>query len=91
PNLARSLKKLAKLLCDAERTDEALDAARKATALYRSFTHKHPSTFSRDLADALDTYANILERSGNTKEAAHIRQERDEVLKRIEEMEAGDN
>ena len=68
-----------------------MDAAREATALYRNLAHKRPSAFSRDLADALDTYANILERSGNTKEAAHIRQERDEVLKRIEEMEAGDN
>ena len=90
PNLARSLKKLARLLCDAERTDKALDAAREATALYRSLAHKHPSAFSRDLADALDTYANILERSGNTKEAAHIQQERDEVLKRLKEMKEGD-
>ena len=39
---------------------------------------------------SLNTYANILERSGNTKEAARIRQERDEVLKRMKKMEERD-
>ena len=38
---------------------------------------------------SLNTYANILERSGNTKEAARIRKERDEVLKRMKETEEG--
>ena len=38
---------------------------------------------------SLNTYANILERSGSTKEAARIRKERDEVLKRMKEMEEG--
>ena len=39
---------------------------------------------------SLKTYANVLERSGSTKEAARIRQVRDEVLKRMKEMEEHD-
>ncbi|WP_396231049.1 hypothetical protein, partial [Actinomyces oris] len=72
------------------RLDEAFQTAQEATNLYRELVRAHFRTFSSRFANALETYKNILERSGNAKEAARIRQERNAVLKRIEEMEERD-
>ena len=57
---------------------------------YRTLAEHNPAAHTPNLTRSLNTYADILERSGNTKEAARIRQERDEVLKRMKEMEEGE-
>ena len=84
-----SLNNLANHLNNNGQQREALTTAQEATNLYRTLVERNPAAYTPDLATSLKTYANILERSGNTKEAAHIRQERDEVLKRMKEMEEG--
>ena len=90
PNLAGSLNNLAAYLDNNGRQREALTTAQEATNLYRTLVKHNPAAHTPNLAGSLNTYANILERSGNTKEAARIRQERDEVLKRMKEMEERD-
>ena len=68
---------------------EALKTAQEATTLYRTLAEHNPAAHTPNLTSSLKTYANILERSGSTKEAARIRQERDEILKRMKDMEEG--
>ena len=84
-----SLNNLAKSQAANGQQREALQAAHEATNLYRTLAEHNPAAHTPDLAMSLNTYANILERSGNTKEAARIRKERDEVLKRMKETEEG--
>ncbi|EFW26796.1 hypothetical protein HMPREF9057_01821, partial [Actinomyces sp. oral taxon 171 str. F0337] len=64
--------------------------AQEATNLYQKLVSEHFQAFSGSFATTLETYASILERSGNAKEAARIRQERNAVLKRMKEMEEDD-
>ena len=90
PNLATSLNNLANHLDRSGQQREALQTAQEATNLYRTLAEHNPAAHTPNLTRSLNTYADILERSGNTKEAARIRQERDEVLKRMKEMEEGD-
>ena len=90
PNLAMSLNTLAIYLDSNGQQREALTTAQEATNLYRTLAKHNPAAYTPDLAMSLKTYANVLERSGSTKEAARIRQVRDEVLKRMKEMEEGD-
>ena len=85
-----SLNNLAKRLDSNGQQREALTTAQEAVNIRRNLAEHNPASHNPDLARSLNTYANILERSGNTKEAARIRQERDEVLKRMKEMEEGD-
>ena len=84
-----SLNNLANHLDNNGQQREALQAAHEATNLYRTLAEHNPAAHTPDLAMSLNTYANILERSGNTKEGARIRKERDEVLKRMKETEEG--
>ena len=90
PDLAMSLNNLANHLDRSGQQREALQTAQEATNLYRTLAEHNPAAHTPNLTRSLNTYADILERSGNTKEAARIRQERDEVLKRMKEMEEGD-
>ena len=85
-----SLNNLADSLDNNGQQREALTTAQEATNLYRTLVKHNPAAHTPNLAMSLNTYANILERSGNTKEAARIRQERDEVLKRMKKMEERD-
>ena len=85
-----SLSNLANRFADNRRHREALKTAQEATNLYRTLAEHNPAAHTPNLTSSLKTYANILEWSGSTKEAARIRQERDEVLKRMKELEEGD-
>ena len=89
PDLATSLNNLAIYLDNNGQRREALQTAQEATNLYRTLVEHNPAAHTPNFAMSLNTYANILERSGSTKEAARIRKERDEVLKRMKEMEEG--
>ena len=89
PDLATSLNNLAIYFDDNGQQREAITTAQEATNLYRTLVEHNPAAHTPNFAMSLNTYANILERSGSTKEAARIRKERDEVLKRMKEMEEG--
>ena len=90
PDLAGSLNNLANRLNNNRKQREALKTAREAVTIQRRLVEHNPAAYTPDLAGFLDTYASILEQSGSTREAAHVQQERDEVLKRMNEMEEGD-
>ena len=77
-------------MADNGRQREALTTAQEAVTIRRNLAEHNPAAHTLNLTKSLNTYADILERSGNTKEAARIRQEREKVLKQIEEMEEGD-
>ena len=89
PDLASSLNNLAVYLADNGQLHEALKTAHEATILYQELASEHFRTFSSRLATTLEMYASILDRSGNTKKAACIHRERDDVLKRMKELEEG--
>ena len=88
-NFAMSLNNLATYLDSNGQQHKALTTAQEATTLYRTLAQHNPAAHTPDLASSLKTYANVLERSGSNKEAARIRQVRDEVLKRMKETEEG--
>ena len=69
---------------------QALTTAQEAVTIRRILAEHNPAAHTSSLTRSLNTCADILEWSGNAKEAAHIRQERDEVLKRTKGMEEGD-
>ena len=85
PKLTISLNNLATSQAENGQMDDALKTIQEATNLHRELVREHFQAFSSRFASTLETYASILSQSGNPKEAAHIQQERDEVLKRIEE------
>ena len=87
PNLAGSLNNLASYQAENGQRYEALKTAQEATNLYQELVSEHFRTFSSRFATALATYASILDQSGNNEKASRIHQERDEVLKRMKEME----
>ena len=89
PDLAASLNNLAIYLASNGQQREALQTAQEAVTIRRNLAKHNPAAHTPNLATSLNTYANILERSGNTKEAARIRQVRDEVLKRMKDLEEG--
>ena len=89
PDLASSLNNLAVYLADNGQLHEALQTAHEATNLYQELASEHFRNFSSRLATTLEMYASILDRSGNTKKAACIHRERDDVLKRMKELEEG--
>ena len=89
PNLASSLNNLAGSQAENGQPHDALQTVHEATNLYRTLAKHNPAAYTPALTRSLNTYADILERSGNTKEAARIRKERDEVLKRMKETEEG--
>jgi len=91
PDLAMSLNNLAIRQAENGEHHEALNSAQEATNLYRELVSEHFQSFSGRFATTLKTHAKILDHCGNAADATRIRQERDGVLKRIEEMEAGDN
>ena len=70
---------------------EAFTAAGKSINIYRSPARRRAEAFSQGLTDAPGTYASVLQWTGKETDAARIRQERGEVFRQIEEMEAGDN
>ena len=90
PDLAASLNNLAICLASNGQQREALQTAQEAVTIRRNLVEHNPAVYTPNLATSLNTYANILERSGNAAEATRIRQKRDEVLKRMKEMEEGD-
>ncbi|MEZ7787830.1 tetratricopeptide repeat protein, partial [Actinomyces naeslundii] len=90
PDLATSLNNLAIYLDSNGQQREALTTAQEATNLYQELVSEHFRTFSSRFVTALATYASILDQSGNSEKAVRIRQERDEVLKRMKEMEEDD-
>ena len=89
PDLAMSLNNLANRLDSNGQQREALKTAQEAVTIRRNLAEHNPAAHTPNLTSSLKTYANILERSGSTKEAARIRQERDEILKRMKDMEEG--
>ena len=89
PSLATSLNNLANLLDSNGQQRDALQTAHEATNLFQELASEHFRAFSSRLVTTLEMYASILERSRKAEEAARIRQERDEVLKRMKEMEEG--
>lgn len=91
PELAQSLNNLALRLAEDGQHDEALKTVQEAVDIYQGLVRSEPHTFSRDFIRCLNTRASILEHFDEPEEAARIRQERAGALKRIEEMEAGDN
>jgi len=91
PELAKSLNNLALRLAEDGQHDEALKTVQEAVDIYQGLVRSEPHTFSRDFIRCLNTRASILEHFDEPEEAARIRQERAGALKRIEEMEAGDN
>ena len=90
PDLATSLNNLAILLSGGELYKQALNYAQEATTLFRSLAGEQLRAFGSRFVATLRTYAIILDHCGDAAEAAHIRQERDEVLKRLKELEEGD-
>lgn len=91
PGLAKSLGRLAVGLYTARQLPESFTAARKSINIYRSPARRRAEAFSQGLTDALGTYASVLQWTGKEADAARIRQEREEVFRQIEEMEAGEN
>ena len=89
PKLVMSLNNLANRLDSNGQQREALKTAQEAVTIRRNLVEHNPAAHTPNLTSSLKTYANILERSGSTKEAARIRQERDEILKRMKDMEEG--
>ena len=89
PNLASSLNNLAGSQAENGQPHDALQTVHEATNLYRTLAKHNPAAYTPALTRSLNTYANILERRGKTKEAARIRKERDQVLKRMKETEEG--
>ena len=89
-DLAASLYILALHLDENGQHDEALKTMQEAVERYRGLVRSEPHTSSRELVRCLSTYANFLDHCGDAAEAARIRQERDEVLKRMTEMEERD-
>ena len=85
-----SLNNLAIYLDSNGQQQEALTTAQEAVTIRRNLAEHNPAAHTPNLTNSLKTYANILERSGNAKEAARIRQERNAVLERMKEMEEGD-
>ena len=91
PELAKSLNNLALRLAEDGQHDEALKTVQEAVDIYQGLVRSEPHTFSRDFIRCLNTRASILEHFDEPEEAARIRQERAGALKRIEEMETGEN
>ena len=89
-NLASSLSNLAVYLAGNEQQHEALKTSQEATELCQQLVNEHFRAFSSRFATTLETHARILDHCGNAAEATRIRQKRDEVLKRMKEMEEGD-
>ncbi|OLO91768.1 hypothetical protein BKH09_06675, partial [Actinomyces naeslundii] len=85
PDLARSLNTLAIRQAENRQQHEALKTAQEATNLYQELVSEHFRTFSSRFATTLETYARILDHCGDETEVTRIWQERDAVLKRIEE------
>ena len=90
PDFAVSLNNLALILSKTASYDQSLAAFQEATAIYRSLTTNNPHLFSESYVNLLRSCIEFFEQYGDQKEAARIRQERDEVLKRMKEMEEGD-
>ena len=88
-DLAASLYILALHLDENGQHDEALKTMQEAVERYRGLVRSEPHTSSRELVRCLSTYANFLDHCGDAAEAARIRQERDEILKRMKDMEEG--
>ena len=85
PDLATSLNTLANSQAENRQQHEALKTAQEATNLYQELVSEHFRTFSSRFATTLETYARILDHCGDETEVTRIWQERDAVLKRIEE------
>ena len=90
PNLASSLSNLAVYLAGNDQQHEALKTSQEATELCQQLVNEHFRAFSSRFATTLKTHARILDHCGNAAEATRIRQKRDEVLKRMKEMEEDD-
>ncbi|WP_232023125.1 tetratricopeptide repeat protein [Actinomyces viscosus] len=91
PDLAFSLHYLTEHLADTKRWDDALGPAQDAAALFRDLSQHQPRVYSSNFEISLETYARVLEGYGSTEEATRVRQEREDVLKQIGEMEANDD
>ena len=89
PDLAISLNNLAIWQAENNHLDVALMTIQEATNLYRELFSKHLQAFSGRFATTLETHARILDHCGNAAEATRIRQKRDEVLKRMKDLEEG--
>ncbi|OLO43031.1 hypothetical protein BKH29_12245 [Actinomyces oris] len=90
PDFAVSLNNLALVLSKTASYDQSLAAFHEAIAVYRSLSANNPHLFSENYVNVLRSCMEFYEQHGHQKEAARIRQERDEVLKRMKEMEEGD-
>ena len=91
PDLATSLNNLAILLSGGELYKQALNYAQEATTLFRGLAGEQLRAFGSRFVATLRTYAIILDHCGDAAEAARIRQERNETLKRMKEMETGND
>ena len=85
PRLARSLNNLAVDLANNGQQHEALKTAQEATNLHQEKVSEHVHTFSSRFPTTLETHERFLDHCGEETEMTRIWQERDAVLKRIEE------
>ena len=90
PDLAMALSNLARHLSGSGTQDEVLGAYLESVNIFRNLANDDTQLFGRKFAHSLETYGQILEYYGKMEEAARIRQEHDEVLKRMKEMEEHD-
>ena len=83
--LARSLNNLAVYLANNGQQHEALKTAQEATNLHQEMVSEHVHIFSSRFPTTLETHERFLDHCGEETEMTRIWQERDAVLKRIEE------
>ena len=88
-NLAAALHNLTIHLIKSGKLEEASVIANRNVDALKSRYYNEPLLFGPYLYRALCVHADVLYVVGNTEEAAHVRQEGEDVLRRIEEMEEG--
>ncbi len=83
PDLAESLHDLATYLPPTGNRPEALATIREATKIRRKLARHDPGSFTIDLARSLDVCATILDWCGQPEQTARIRQEIEDVTRRM--------
>ena len=83
PDLAEFLHNLATYLPPTGNRSEALATIQKATEIRRELAHRDPESFNIDLARSLDVCADILDWCGQPEQTARIRQEIEDVTRRM--------
>ena len=77
PNLAGMLHRLGVRLAEHDRLDEAVEATREATEIWRRLASEEPEDFQSELVDSLHNLAAMLRNLGQTEAALRVESERD--------------